>query len=134
MLNKLNQEFYVNECILNLRAYQQELIASNIANSDTPNYIPINIDFSKTLDSLLKKSKKNFQNELKLTSKKHIPLKKFNIINDNQKIVNKNYIFTKKPVNAECEKINFIKNSLFYQIEISIINNKFKNLMNILKG
>src|SRR5205814_9765662 len=34
---------------LNLRAYRQQLLASNIANADTPNYKARDIDFQKTL-------------------------------------------------------------------------------------
>ena len=34
---------------LNLRAYRQQLLASNIANADTPNYKAQDIDFAKEL-------------------------------------------------------------------------------------
>lgn len=34
----------------NLRAYRQELLASNIANADTPNYKARDIDFKSALD------------------------------------------------------------------------------------
>lgn len=37
------------EVALRLRAYRQQLIASNIANADTPNYKAVDIDFPEAL-------------------------------------------------------------------------------------
>lgn len=39
----------VNERALGLRAYRQELLASNIANADTPNYKAVDIDINDAL-------------------------------------------------------------------------------------
>lgn len=39
----------VQEAALRLRAYRQQLIASNIANADTPNYKAVDIDFPEAL-------------------------------------------------------------------------------------
>ncbi|QTM69216.1 hypothetical protein HIC20_01540 [Buchnera aphidicola (Hormaphis cornu)] len=38
MFNTLNTEFEFYNKILNLRSLQEEVIASNVANSDTPHY------------------------------------------------------------------------------------------------
>lgn len=134
MLNKLDKEFYFNKCVLNLRSYRQELLASNIANSDTPNYQPLDIDFSKALNELLKKNNKQPQFQLTLTSKKHIPIAQHKESENYEKIVAKKYIIKKNKINMDVEKVNFINNSLLYQMDIIFINNKFKSLMNVLKG
>lgn len=42
-------EHSFHETVLGLRAYRQELIASNIANADTPGYKAVDIDFQEAL-------------------------------------------------------------------------------------
>ncbi len=49
MLNGIAAEFAVSEKALALRGYRQQLLASNIANADTPNYKAMDIDFDKAL-------------------------------------------------------------------------------------
>ncbi|XBC38504.1 MAG: flagellar basal body rod protein FlgB [Buchnera aphidicola (Melaphis rhois)] len=134
MLNKLNKEFNFNRYALNLRAYRQELLASNIANSDTPNYKSLDINFSKILQSLLKQNYLNNKNDLTITSNKHISISNDDISDNYHKIIEKNYIFSDNKVNVDAEKINFVNNSLLYQMEIAFINNKFKTFMSVLKG
>jgi len=43
------EEHGFQETALGLRAYRQQLIASNIANADTPNYKAVDIDFQEAL-------------------------------------------------------------------------------------
>jgi flagellar basal-body rod protein FlgB len=49
MLNKIDKEIHFVQSALNLRAKRQEILAANIANSDTPNYKARDIDFSAAL-------------------------------------------------------------------------------------
>lgn len=49
MVSGINNEFKFMQDALNLRAYRQQVLASNIANSDTPNYKARDIDFAKEL-------------------------------------------------------------------------------------
>lgn len=53
MLGKLDQYFQFNETALSLRSKRQEVIASNIANADTPNYKARDIDFASALQTAL---------------------------------------------------------------------------------
>ena len=53
MLGKLDSHFRFNETALSLRAQRQELLASNIANADTPNYKARDIDFASALHSAM---------------------------------------------------------------------------------
>lgn len=53
MLDRLDSELNFTQKALNLRGYRQELIASNIANADTPHYKARDIDFKSTLDNAL---------------------------------------------------------------------------------
>lgn len=56
MPGKLDDYLRFHETALNLRAQRQQLLASNIANADTPNYKARDIDFSKALQSALSRS------------------------------------------------------------------------------
>jgi flagellar basal-body rod protein FlgB len=56
MLDKLDAEFAFNREALDVRAYRQELISSNIANADTPGYKARDVDFASSLAGALKKA------------------------------------------------------------------------------
>lgn len=53
MIGKLDNYMRFNETALNLRSQRQELLASNIANADTPNYKARDIDFASALKGAL---------------------------------------------------------------------------------
>lgn len=52
----LDDALSVHQTALNLRAQRQELLASNIANADTPNYKARDLDFRSALDGALGRS------------------------------------------------------------------------------
>src|SRR5690554_5121264 len=52
----LDDALNVHQTALNLRAQRQELLASNIANADTPNYKARDLDFRAALDGALGRS------------------------------------------------------------------------------
>ncbi|MBD2943877.1 flagellar basal body rod protein FlgB [Burkholderia pseudomallei] len=54
MLDKLDAEFAFGRQALDVRAYRQELLSSNIANADTPGYRARDVDFSSMLARALK--------------------------------------------------------------------------------
>jgi len=49
MSNQIDTDMQFHQQALNLRAYRQEVLASNIANADTPNYKARDIDFKAAL-------------------------------------------------------------------------------------
>jgi flagellar basal-body rod protein FlgB len=51
MLNGIDQQLGTLRNVANLRAYRQELLASNIANADTPNYKARDFDFQSALEN-----------------------------------------------------------------------------------
>jgi len=56
MLDKLDAEFAFGRQALDVRAYRQELLSSNIANADTPGYKARDVNFSSSLAGALKRS------------------------------------------------------------------------------
>ncbi|MES2150408.1 MAG: flagellar basal body rod protein FlgB [Pseudomonadota bacterium] len=53
MIGKLDDYLRFNEAALSLRSSRQQVLASNIANADTPNYKARDFDFSSALQSVL---------------------------------------------------------------------------------
>lgn len=53
MVDKLDEALRFHQTALSLRAARQELLASNIANADTPNYKARDIDFASALRNAL---------------------------------------------------------------------------------
>lgn len=53
MLDRLDSELNFNRNALNLRSYRQELLASNIANADTPHFKARDIDFKSALTDVM---------------------------------------------------------------------------------
>lgn len=53
MSSRIDDALRFNQTALTLRAARQELIASNIANADTPNYKAKDIDFASALQGAL---------------------------------------------------------------------------------
>ena len=53
MTDRIDNLLQVQRSALNARAYRQELLASNIANADTPNFKARDIDFKGALESAL---------------------------------------------------------------------------------
>jgi flagellar basal-body rod protein FlgB len=49
MIDSLDKLFQFHQNALNVRAYRQQLLASNIANADTPGYKARDIDFAAAL-------------------------------------------------------------------------------------
>src|ERR1700744_2492612 len=56
MLDKLDTEFAFGRQALDVRAYRQELLSSNIANADTPGYKARDVDFASSLAGALQKT------------------------------------------------------------------------------
>ena len=54
MLDRLDKEFAFGREALDVRAYRQELLSSNIANADTPGYKARDVEFSSALAGALK--------------------------------------------------------------------------------
>ncbi len=51
MIGKLDQALGFHEAALRLRSERQQVLASNIANADTPNFKARDIDFSQALQN-----------------------------------------------------------------------------------
>ncbi|HMI76757.1 MAG TPA: flagellar basal body rod protein FlgB [Buchnera sp. (in: enterobacteria)] len=132
MFDQINTMFQFSKNALNIIAYRQKIFASNIANIDTPNYQRLNINFKNQLNTIMRYNN-NQQLNLLNTSNKHLYPVIENIPIDNT--MNNHKLFNNKNnIDINKERMNFIKNSLKYQIQMTFLNNEIKNIMTVIKG
>lgn len=136
MFNKINHIFDFNQNALNLYAKRQEILASNIANADTPGYKSIDIDFQNELKKTLQKKNMNHTNIiLKKTSPNHLNAKNNTMFALNiEPVITSQIKLDGNTVDMNRERINFINNSLRYESSLVFINNEIKNIMYVLQG
>lgn len=72
MLSKVDRALFAQQQALGLRAHRQQVLASNIANADTPHYKAMDFDFASTLRDALRA---DGQGSLAMTvsSPRHLP-------------------------------------------------------------
>ena len=133
MLNKLDGHFDFNTQALKLRSYRQQLLASNIANADTPNYKAVDIDFARELKRVSGAQAGSLH--MAATSKGHLQATSGNPYN--AKIM---YRPISQPnidgntVNMDEERAHFAENALRYESTVRVLNGQFKGLMTAIKG
>lgn len=71
MIDRIDNELLPQRTALNLRGFRQELLASNIANADTPNYKARDVDFKTAYATALKGQDAGVLN-LNQTSTRHM--------------------------------------------------------------
>jgi flagellar basal-body rod protein FlgB len=127
MLSKIDNELAFVQSALNLRARRQEVLAANIANSDTPNFKARDLDFANALKSAMGAA----GGPLKLarTTERHIEASGFGGMASGLK-----YRSSVQPsldgntVDMDVERAHFTDNSLHYQFLLDRAASQFKAL------
>ncbi len=113
---------------LNIRNKRNDIIASNIANSATPNYKARDINF---LDEFKKVTNTG---DIKITHSNHIPTKNYNISGK---------AFYRDPVIASLdgntvelsvEQMQFAENTMRYQTTLKFLNGKITKMLSAIRG
>jgi flagellar basal-body rod protein FlgB len=125
----------IHQKALALRSQRAEVLASNIANADTPGYKAREIDFKAALaDANMKSSDAKFNGSLARTHPKHISI---NTAANTGEVL---YRVPNQPsldgntVDGLIEKTAFAENALHYQASLTFLDGKFKGMMAALKG
>jgi flagellar basal-body rod protein FlgB len=134
MAGKLDDVFAFNENALRLRGQRQQLLASNIANADTPNYKAKDMDFGKAMHSALAQGRSASVAPLTQTNSGHLSA---------QLSAQLPNTFMRKPtqnnldgntVDMDVERNNFLENSMQYEADVNFAQNKIKGLLAVLQG
>ena len=138
MIGKLDDYLRFNETALSLRSQRQQLLASNIANADTPNYKARDIDFTAALQGALARSAPP-AGVLKATSPNHIGGTAGNpdILPNGTPVQYRGTVqgaVDGNTVDMDVERNQFTDNAIRYEAGISLINSQIRGLMAAIQG
>ena len=133
MVSKLDNDLAFQQQALGLRAHRQQILASNIANSDTPNFKARDFDFSAALkDAVAGRSSGDLH--LARTSSRHIggqggsgPATLL-YRTPNQASVDGN------TVDMDLERSQFAENSVFFEAGLSFITDRIRLMRTAVQG
>ena len=130
MMDKLDAALNFNREALNLRAQRQEVLASNIAHADTPNYKARDIDFSSRLTEAVERGRASQSMSMSVTSSRHIRAEAQAMPDQNllYRVPNQSSI-DGNTVEMDVERINFADNALRYESNLTVIGAKIKTLL-----
>lgn len=108
---------------LDLRLQNQQAIASNIANADTPGYSPVRLEFEKKLQQAVKTAGKAQEP----TQPAHFPLNGGSVSSVQPKVIqarNTSSIGDRNGVNIDREMVSLSENQILYEATIQLLNKK----------
>lgn len=143
MIGKLDDALRFHETALSLREQRQQLLASNIANADTPNFKARDIDFTKALQGAMTRAAQVANPvaspapvELAKTVTTHLSA----MGNGNVGSAPLLYRTTQQgnvdgnTVDMDVERNQFTDNALRYEASITLIGAKIKELLSAVQG
>jgi flagellar basal-body rod protein FlgB len=138
MIGKLDDYLRFNETALSLRSQRQEILASNMANADTPNYKARDIDFSSALSGALQKAAQP-QGALATTKPAHFPTGAADgkALPDGTPVLYRTVTqgaVDGNTVDMDTERTQFADNGLRYEAGITMINQQIHAMMNAIQG
>ena len=130
MATKLDNLFQFSQNALNLHAYRQKVIASNIANADTPGYRARDVDFQAALkDAQAAQTGKPQSPQLKSQSEHSTPFGTELLYRSAvQRSADGN------TVDIDVERAQFAENAVRYEAQITFMNSQIKQMLTAIQG
>ena len=128
MTSKLDDALQFHQTALTMRGYRQQLLASNIANADTPNFKARDIDFSSALQGALSSRPANA--DLAVTSPHHIGSSGENTLG--AKVLYRTPVqpsIDGNTVNMDTERTQFAENAIHYEANVALLNGQIRFMM-----
>jgi flagellar basal-body rod protein FlgB len=126
MLSKIDNDLSFINSALNLRARRQEVLASNIANADTPNYKARDLDFSSALKNAMGAAGGPIK--LARTSPRHLDASGTSAAGLLKYRSSVQPSLDGNTVDMDVERAHFTENALHYQFLLDRATNQFKTL------
>ena len=135
MNEKLDNFLQFHETALRLRAHRQQLLASNIANADTPNYKARDIAFSKSLQGALLRHGQA-PGELIKTSLNHLPSSSTTALGGASLLYRtaQQGSVDGNTVDMDVERNQFTDNAIRYEASLTVISAQIKSLLAAIQG
>jgi len=138
MLDRIDQQMGTLRTAANLRAYRQELLASNMANADTPQYKARDIDFQASLENAL--SGRSAGATMSRTSPRHLAAVGANGPGNGPQGTNARYRtefqanVDGNTVNMDVERSAFAENAVQLETALTLIREEFRRLQTAIQG
>jgi len=134
MINKLDDALRFQQTALSLRAARQELLASNIANADTPNYKARDVNFASALQNALTGTAAGLP--AVKTSSMHLEG------NSGASIMGTPVMYRKplqpsadgNTVDMDMERAQFADNALRYEASVRFVSEQMKAMLTAIQG
>lgn len=139
MIGKLDAYLGFHETALTLRSTRQQVLASNIANADTPNYKARDMDFAAALQGALGRANPP-PAPLNATSPKHFGMPAAaagNFSPDGSALLYRTPAqgaVDGNTVDMDVERNQFADNAIRYEAGITLINAQIKEMMSAIQG
>jgi flagellar basal-body rod protein FlgB len=133
MTEPLDKLFQFHQNALNVRAFRQQLLASNIANADTPGYKARDIDFAAALRDVTS-GREALTVSLRASSDRHLA----GTTGDTPAAVL--YRSPQQPsidgntVDMDVERNRFAENAVHYDANLTFLNSQIKLMLAALQG
>ena len=137
MIGKLDEALRFYETALSLRAQRQQLLASNIANADTPNYKARDIDFRAALSNALGEAQGVQSVAMERTSAAHLSSTSADTTSGGVPLL---YRAARQgsvdgnTVDMDVERNQFTDNALRYEAGLTVVSGQIKNLLAAIQG
>lgn len=134
MISKLDETLRFQQTALSLRAVRQELLASNIANADTPNYKAKDVDFASALKNALTGTSATLP--IAQTSPMHLQG------NAGSTILGAPVMYRRpvqpsadgNTVDMDVERAQFADNALRYESSVKFVSDQLKEILTAIQG
>ena len=140
MLDKMTNRLDFQGHALTLRAERQRLLASNIANADTPGYVARDMKFAEALTAAtggggaMSVSKESRAGSYGTTEAGHIPLSDFSERSTLGYAVQTQPSLDNNSVDMDRERAAFMDNAVRYEATLRFINGQAKTMLSAIQG
>lgn len=116
-MTRLDEALRFHETALRLRSQRQAVLASNIANADTPHYKARDMDFSRAMKMAMSGSG--------MSNSQTIVQERVQGVTQHR---------DGNTVNVDQERAEFTDNALRYEAGVRMVNSQIKGLLSVLQG
>ena len=126
----LDNAFGIHAQALSLRTHRAEVLATNIANAETPNYLARDFDFNQVLQSAAQG-----RSEMQTTQTNHIQAGDSELMGQDLM-----YRLPEQPsidgntVDLQTERAEFTRNAMQYQASVRFMSGKVSGLLSAIRG
>jgi flagellar basal-body rod protein FlgB len=138
MTNAIDRMFNLHQAALSMRGYRSQVLASNIANADTPGYQARDVDFKTALVEAAG-GRSEQQVTLVKTSPLHMPV---GGLQSGAGAVQAPLVYRdvtqasidNNTVDVNIERAQFSDNAMRYEASLTFINSRIKGLLSAIQG